>query len=107
LLLDSRGGTKGNALQVGLKRRLSEIGSPRLFRGVIWHGIATPVLSDSYEAGRPLFAHNVKHKMWQLAIIIQFKRATILLQFFNRTEMCSTREYAVAINFLSRQLPFA
>jgi hypothetical protein len=72
LLLDSRDGTKGNALQAGLKSRLIENGSERLFRGTKWLGIATPVLSDSYEAGRPLFAHNVKHKMRQLAIFIQF-----------------------------------
>ena len=74
-------------MQAGLKRRLSENGSERFFKGMKWRGIATPVLSDSYEVGRSLFAHNVKHKMWQLAIIIQFKRATTLLQFFNRTKM--------------------
>jgi hypothetical protein len=62
LLLDSRGGTKGNALQAGLKRRLSEKGSEYLFRGIKWLGIATPIVSDSYEAGRPLFARNVKQK---------------------------------------------
>jgi hypothetical protein len=75
LLLDSRGGTKGNALQAGLKSRLSENGSKRLFRGVKWRGIATPVISDSYEAGRPFFAHNVKQNMQQLAIIIQILKS--------------------------------
>jgi len=74
LLLDSRGGTKGNALQAGLKRRLSENGSERFFRGVKWQGIATPVTSDSYETGRPLFTHNVKQNMRQLAIFIQFTK---------------------------------
>jgi hypothetical protein len=72
LLLDSRGETKGNALQAGLKSRLSENGSERLFSGITWLGIATPVTSDSYETGQPFFTHNVKQNMRQLAIFIQF-----------------------------------
>jgi len=43
LLLDSSDGTKDSLLQTGLKRRLSENGSDRFFRGMKWRGIVTPV----------------------------------------------------------------
>lgn len=56
----------------GLNSNSNESGTARLKKGVIWHGIATSTVLDSYEAGRPRFSITVKEKVRQPLRFIGF-----------------------------------